>query len=350
VGPAFFKGTEHSITASKYYNILIGGNFFFPLGAVLSSFFLAQGKRWVVVWSALGAYGINFLLDIVLIFGIPAILLPIGALGAAWSTLSSKFTFCLILFLCFISRFNRDCYYTHCWKISFASIFRLIRICGPRSAGKAFAILIWTATTCLMIAKGGDYLSILSIGSTLTLFCSFLSESLIQALSVMMAHYMGSKNYTRLWKSLWYGIFFSLLATGCLAIPFLLFPDYILSFFFSLPPEGATSQFLKSTITWVWFWVFFNGLNAPLLACLLAARDTIYYMIVMSLTWITSWLPIYYCLYRLEWSPDKFWFILIFDQLIVLLLNTCRVYFISKSYRKNLYPKHTGQNLQTKLL
>ncbi len=329
---------------------MIGGNFFFPLGAVLSSFFLAQGKRWVVVWSALGAYGINFLLDIVLIFGIPAILLPIGALGAAWSTLSSKFTFCLILFLCFISRFNRDCYYTHCWKISFASIFRLIRICGPRSAGKAFAILIWTATTCLMIAKGGDYLSILSIGSTLTLFCSFLSESLIQALSVMMAHYMGSKNYTRLWKSLWYGIFFSLLATGCLAIPFLLFPDYILSFFFSLPPEGATSQFLKSTITWVWFWVFFNGLNAPLLACLLAARDTIYYMIVMSLTWITSWLPIYYCLYRLEWSPDKFWFILIFDQLIVLLLNTCRVYFISKSYRKNLYPKHTGQNLQTKLL
>ena len=256
-----------------------------------------------------------------------------GTLGAAWSTLISKFTFCLILFLCFISRFNRDCYYTHRWRVSFASLFRLIRICGPRSTGKAFAMLIGIATAYLMIAKGGDYLSILSIGSTITLFCSFLSESLIQSLSVMMARCIGSKNYTMVLKCLWSGIFFSLFVTGGLAIPFLLFPDYILSFF-SLSPEMAASPFVKSTITWVWFWVFFNCLNASLLSYLLAARDTLYYMIIMSLTWLTSWLPIYYCLYRLEWSPDKFWFILIFDQLGVLLLYAYRVYFIHKNIQE----------------
>jgi Na+-driven multidrug efflux pump len=141
--------------------------------------------------------------------------------------------------------------------------------------GKIFTLLIWTATAYLMIAKGGNNLSILSIGSTLILFCSFLSESLIQTLSVIMARYIGSRDYTLLLKCLWYGISFSLLVTGGLAIPFLMFPDYTLSFF-SLPPEIATSPFVKSTVTWVWFWVFFNGLNASLLSYLLAIRDTFY--------------------------------------------------------------------------
>jgi len=334
-GPLFFKGIEHSQTAFNYFNILIGGNFFFPLGAALSAFFLAQGKRWTVVWAALGAYGINVLLDLVLIFGLPTVLQPIGACGAAWSTLASKVAFCVILFLCFMSRFNREYYSTHRWRVSFASLFRLIRICGPLSAGKAFALLIWTATAYLMIAKGGDHLSILSIGSTLTLFCSFVSDSLFQTLGVVMARYLGSQNYTQLLRCLWRGIFFSLFVTGGLAIPFLLFPDYTISFF-SLSPEMAANPFIKLTVICVWFWIFFNGLNAALLSYLIAAQDTFYYMVIMSLTWLTSWLPIYFCLYRLELSPDTFWLILIFDQLIVTLLYAYRVYSIHKTFQLKL--------------
>jgi Na+-driven multidrug efflux pump len=53
--PIFFKGLEHSQIASRYFDVLISGNFFFPLGTVLSSFFLAQGKRWTVVWATMGA-------------------------------------------------------------------------------------------------------------------------------------------------------------------------------------------------------------------------------------------------------------------------------------------------------
>jgi MATE family multidrug resistance protein len=349
--PIFFQGTEQRGVANNYFQILISGNLLFPIGAVLSSFFLAQGKRWILVWVSLITYSVNLVLDLTLIFGIPMICSPMGALGAAWSTLISKLVFCSILFASFLSRINQDQYSTHEWRVSFSSILKLARVCVPRSLGKAFAILIWTATTYLMITKGGIYLSILSIGSTLTLFCSFLFESLIQSLSVIISRYLGSKEYSKLWKSWRFGLFFALFACGVLALPFLVFPDFILSFFFVELPVGAEGHFLRASIQWVWFWVFFCSVNAPFLAFILAAKDTVYYMIIMSLTWATSVLPIYIGLYLLKWSPDKFWCVLIFDQLIVFALNLWRVHSISKAYRQDTnqtvlvgHPQDEAQN------
>jgi MATE family multidrug resistance protein len=341
--PFFFKGTEHKDISSAYFQVLISGNFLFPLGAALSAFFLAQGKRWIVVWSSIGAYILNLALDLLLIFGIPSLFPPMGAQGAAWSGLIAKLAFCSILFFQFLAKPNRELYKTQLFQVTPSSLWNCIRVCTPRATGKAFAILIWTATTYLMIAKGGHYLSVLSIGTTLTLFCCFLSESLIQSLSVLISRYLGSKEYLKLWKICRYGLFFALAISSLLAIPLLIFPDFVLSFFFSELPSELERQFLRNTLYWIWFWVFFNSVNSPLLSFILAARDTVYYMIVMSLTWLTSWLPIYYCLYHLKWSPDKFWFILIFDQLIVLSLNAYRVYVISKPYRQNLHPNSSHQ-------
>jgi MATE family multidrug resistance protein len=342
--PIFFKGTEHQELAYRYFKVLIAGNFLFPLGTTLSAFFLAQGKRWWVVWSSIAAYAVNLLLDTIFIFGIPSLVSPMGALGAAWSSLLSKFVFCLILFLCFLSKTHQATYKTHAWRVSLLSLWDCLRLCTPRAIGKAFAILVWTATTYLMVKKGGPYLSVLSIGSTLTLFCYFVSESVVQSLSVTISRFLGSKEYANLWKAWQFGIVFALIVSAVLAIPFLLFPDVVLSFFFSELPSGVEQSFFRNTIYWVWFWVFFNSLNAPQLAFLLAARKTVYYMLIMSLTWITSLLPIYYCLYHLEWSPHTFWFILSLDQLIVLLVNAFRVYFLSKSYRGNFQQVNVSIN------
>lgn len=325
IDPLFFKGTEHRKIANDYFTILLFGNFLFPLGAVLSSFFLAQGKRGVIIWSSLGAFGVNFVLNLLLILGLFDVFSPLGSIGAAWSGLVAKSFFCIVLFLCFLNRFNRRRYHTFLWKMNFSSMLFCLRICTPRAIGKAFAILIWTATTYLMIKKEGNYLSVLSIGSTLILFCSFLSEGLVQSLSVIFSRYLGSKDFFTLWKSWRLGFFFAFLVCIFLAIPFLFFPNLILSLFFSELPQGMQKQLLQSTIKWIWFWVFFNSLNAPLLAFLLAAQDTVFYMILMSLTWLTSCLPIYYCLYHLDWTADKFWFVLVFDQLVVFALNSWRV-------------------------
>lgn len=330
--PLFFKGTEHKDIASSYFNILISGNFLFPLAATLSAFFLAQGKRWTVVWSSIGAYSVNLILDFILIFGVPSLIPAMGAQGAAWSGLIAKLVFCSILFLHFLSKGYREQYNTNLFQVSANSLWSCVRICTPRAAGKAFAILIWTATTYLMIAKGGSYLSVLSIGSTITLFCCFISESLVQSLSVLISRYLSSKELLKLWKVWKYGLFFALTISSLLAIPLLMFPNFTLSFFFTELPSDLDGHLLRNTLYWVWFWIFFNSLNSPFLAFLLAARDTTYYMIIMSLTWLTSCLPIYYCLYYLKWSPDKFWLILIIDQLVVLLLNITRVYILSRPY------------------
>ncbi len=333
VMPLFFNSTEYQEISNRYFKILIPGNFLFPVGAALSAFFLAQGKRWVVIWSSVGAYSLNLLLDLMLIFGTASLIPPMGAQGAAWSGLLAKLLFCGLLFVRFMSKENQAHFQTNLWRVTLGSMGNCLRVCTPRAIGKAFTIFIGAATTYLMIYKGGLYVSIFSIGSSLLFFCRFWAESLVQSLTVLFARYLGAKDYFKLWKGWRFGLYMACAFGAVLAIPMLLFPQYILSFFFLEIPTGLEGECLKSAIYWVWFWVFINCVNVPFLAFILATQDTFYYMIVMSLTWASGWLPAYYCLYYLEWSPDKFWFVLIFDQLAVFLLNIWRVYTRCQPYR-----------------
>ncbi len=331
IDPLMFKGTEQREIANGYFKILISGNILFPLGAVLSSFFLAQDKRWIIVWSVLGASGINILLNSILISGFPPICPPLGAIGAAWSSLVSKFVFCLILFSGFLSRLNQAQYHTWKWQVTLSSLWECFRICTPRATGRAFNLLVWTAITSVMTTKGGHYLSVFSIGATLALFSTFLSESLIQSLSIVISRYLASKEYSKLWKRWRLGVFFALFVAAVLAIPFLVFPKATLSLFFSeIPPH--IESLLQLTLCWIWCWVLLNGLNAPFFALLLAVKDTFYYMVLMSLTWVTSFLPIYYGFHHLQWEPHAFWLVLVIDHAIILSLNTWRVYSLRNTF------------------
>jgi MATE family multidrug resistance protein len=327
----FFRGATGEASATIYFYLLLGINFLYPLGAALSSFYLVQGETNFIMRSTLIAYGLNLILDFILIFGIPHVLPSLGVLGAALSIVISRLVFCGILFIYFLKQPNREQYRTNQWKIDFSKIRHYIRVCSPRAIGRGLTLLAWALTSHFMAIQGGDYLLVLSIGGTVVLFCYFFADSLIQALTLIFSRYIGAQEYQKIWKSWRAGLLLVGVVNGGLSIPFLFFPDFTLSFFFAELPIGPLREYLRLSLCWIWGWVLCNSLAGLFLPFLLAIEDTYFYMTVMLLTLITSTLPVYFFINHLNWAPDKFWLILMVEHFIILCFYSLRVHWIQRS-------------------
>jgi MATE family multidrug resistance protein len=326
----FFKGSVGEVPATIYFNMLLGFNFLFPIGAALTAFYLVLGQGYFIFRATFIAYAMNVGLDLALIFGIPGLIPPLGILGLSWSIVFGRLLFCGILVVYFLKQSNRQIYQTAQWKIDFPKIFHYFRVCAPRAAGRILTLLTWAFTSNLMVIKGGDYLVVLSIGGTIVLFCYFFTDSLIQALTMVLSRYLGANQPQEMGRSWRAGLLLSLSVIGALSVPFLIFPDFILSFFFPELPMGLLLEYLRWSLYWIWGWIFVNGLAGLFLSIVLAMQNTSFYLTVMSLSLLTSALPVYYFINRLNWAPDKFWMILMIEQSIVLILYASRVYWLRR--------------------
>jgi len=70
VAPTVFKGSAVQVEAKAYFDILMKGNFLFPLGAALSAYFIGKGKVRIIVLATVFSHGLNIGLDYFFIFGI----------------------------------------------------------------------------------------------------------------------------------------------------------------------------------------------------------------------------------------------------------------------------------------
>ena len=86
------------VLAIQYLQIILPLNFTFVLGVVLSSFFVAIGRRWIVLGVTLISHLANIVLNYLLIFGIKGVISPLGIKGAAIGTAVAQVLFCIILF------------------------------------------------------------------------------------------------------------------------------------------------------------------------------------------------------------------------------------------------------------
>jgi MATE family multidrug resistance protein len=319
--------------ALGYFITLMSINFLFPLGAALSAFYLALGKTSFILRRNLAAYSLSVILAPVFIFGIPHLLTPLGALGAAISVAVGRLVFCASLFFNFIHSPWSETYGTRQWKIDFSKIKSYSRIGIPRALGRGLTLLVWGMTSHFMAMKGGDYLVVLSIGGTVILFCYFFADSLIQSLTVIFSRCLGTKQYQEISKSWRAGLIAVAVLAGMLSIPLLTFPDFVLSFFFADLPTGPLREYLRLTLYWVWGWVLFSNLAGVSLSFLLAMKDTFYYMAVMFMTLLTSALPVYFFINHLGCDPDKFWMILMLEYFLIFCFYTCRAYWLRRTLK-----------------
>lgn len=334
--PSFFEGSIIKESGLSYFNVLLFANFLFPLGTALSCFYIGQGKIKIILLATFITHTVNILLDFALIFGIEGIIPPFGATGAAISMAFSQALFCFILFIFFLKKKEREAFGSGNYQFKWDAFWNCTRMGFPRALARIFTLTAWAAIVHIMTFKGGDYLMILSIGGTLIFLFSFINDGMLQGMITIASTLIGSKNYAGIWKMIRSSFLFLITSTLFLSIPYLLFPEFTLSFFALEPMDENTLILLKRSFFWLWIFFFCYGFSAIGLSLITASQDMTFYLSIIGFVWLTSYVPAYFAMNVWNWPADYLWLIMAFDSLI---FGTIFLWRASKEKWKSLtYP------------
>ncbi|MBI2742651.1 MAG: polysaccharide biosynthesis C-terminal domain-containing protein [Chlamydiales bacterium] len=314
-GPFFLGGTSIETPALTYFQCLMFVNFLFPLGAALASFYIAEGKTKALFLATISAQIINVALDYLLIFGVEGVLPPQGILGAAIATGIAQGSFCTVLFIIFLQKRHREKYGTDKYSFRWKPFWHYVQVGIPRAISRIIILTAWAATVRLVTLKSGDFLVVLSVGGTLFLLFAFINEGMAQAIMTIASRLIGAREYITIQKLRRSAFALLALFMSVLTIPFLLFPQLLLSFFFTDTPSPETLALLQRSCLWIWVLLLCNGINAIGFSLISAACNTVFHMMASCLVWLTSYLPVYLAFQLGNWSPDLFWLIIAFDAL-----------------------------------
>lgn len=324
VAPFFFEGTSVADYAKTYFSTFMLMNFLFPLGTTLSSYFMGRGQMKIIFITTFLAHGMNIGLDYIFIFGIEGYFPSLGVFGAALASVISQCIFCIVLLMNFLRKEDREVFRTDRFQFNWDNFWGLLRVGLPRAIARVIMLTAWVCISRLMTIKGGDYLLVLSVGGSLILLFTFINDGMLQGMITVASNIMGCKDYSKIWKLVRSGSIFLVITSSILAIPYLVFPDFTLSFFFTDPPSPESHQILKNSCIWLWVFFFCYGVNTIGHSLITASRDVTFYMFSILFVWATSYLPVYVAIELFHLTPDKLWLIMAFDSLVFGLLFLAR--------------------------
>ncbi len=307
VGPRFFAGTSVAEPGLAYFRILMCANFLFPLGASLFSFYLGRGRMNVVIISAFIGFLLNIAIDVALIFGIRGFWGPMGAMGSAIAVIVTQAVLCIVLFIDFLKKEHRQTYGIHFWQFDWSLLKQTLKVAVPRSATSFILLSTWAACVQIMMRKGGDYMAVITFGSSIFLLTDILAQGLAQAMMTSGAYTIGTKNWSCLRNTVRSGYLAALLLGTILAIPLVCFPQFPIAVFFKGEISSSLRQLLNLSCACLWVNVLAQALSSIGSGVLLASRDALFLMMFhLAIGWGIIYFPPYIGIEVLGWPPYAF--------------------------------------------
>lgn len=309
----YFRGTEIETTVLPYFYLLTSLNFLFPLGASLSCFFLGQGKTRFVLFATLGDQLIKVSLSYLLIFGVGSWIQPLGILGGAIANLSSQGLLCLLFFFTFIRKKNRETYHSHKWKLDPSIFWDSIRPGVFRALNRAFAYASWGLIAHLMAARGGNFLLILSLGGSLTLFLPFLSDAISQSQTIVVSQLAGANQFPLFSKITRASLTLVCSCIALVGIPLVGFSS--LTFNLLFPHISLDVSSIRNLLFGVWLWFASFTLVAIPMSFIFAFRDMKFHFYIGCIFWPIDYVLMYFFIEKLQIQPSLFWIALALVQM-----------------------------------
>ena len=311
----YFKGTVIEDTGPQYFNILVLGNFLFPLTTALASFYLGRGRTLLVTLCLIAGYVFNLILCWILVFGIKGFIPSQGIRGGALAKCFSMGLLALIFFAFFLNRKNRQIYGTGSFMLSISALWFYVRPGTMRAFFYLWVRFSWAVISYMIIKKGDLYLDVLAIGGTVIGFFVFIYRGTYQAILTVASNLLGAKKYGEIWKLSRTLILYTSILGIILAIPLLLYPQLLTHFFDSASREIFEKTF-KMINHWVWLYLVLLIMQMGLFGIVMAKQDLKMQLCASLITTLTSLFPVYLATQVLNWQPDKLWMIMALENAI----------------------------------
>jgi multidrug resistance protein, MATE family len=307
-GNYFLAHTSIQEIARPYFYFLSCINFIYPLGTALSCFYLGRGKTRLVLFTSVGSQILKIALAIPLILGYGSWIPSFGLLGGAISTLLAQGGYCIVLFAAFFKAANREKFASNIWKFQPKFFWECIKPGILRAANRILNVTCWASIAQLMVAKGGDYLIILSIGGALSLFLPFLGDAICQTQTIIVSQMIGAKKYDLLGKALFSGILLSVIFILIISIILVGFSSFIFDHLFT--NVTLNSVMVQRVFLGVWLSFAFYTFGYVGISYILAFKDMKFSLFMGAFNWVNGYLLMYIALEKIEIGPDWFWLVL----------------------------------------
>ena len=304
--PFLFKAEAIAEEGSAYFRVMMAGNFLFPLAAAFSSCFIGLGKTRVVAVASFGAQVMNIGLNYLLIFGMFPGLPPLGAKGAALGTVIAQGTLVLALFGIFLR--EESGFRTREFWIRWPLFKELFFVGLPRAFSRALSMAGWNLSVLLVSGLHGDYLLVLSVGSSIWLVYFPIMQAVEQVISSQVAFYHGKKAFGTIWRS-FFSCFWVIFGFFCLFGALLLFFfDPFLSFFIPSDLSSESLHFIKLAMLWLWIFFLFEGVNYVSGGVSRGLGLTWFNLVVgIIISFPVNFFPFYLAFQVWHLDPDKVW-------------------------------------------
>tara|TARA_R110000868_G_scaffold410505_4_gene698891 strand:- start:140686 stop:142050 length:1365 start_codon:yes stop_codon:yes gene_type:complete len=299
---------EYQVAAQSYYSLMMYSIPLMGMVAALSGFFIGRGKLKLVLLSTIVINVINLTLDIVLIFGIPHYLSPMGATGAAISALISLSLQVICLFWIFLSRENRKKYHTGHYYFHKQSFINMLKVGSPIAAGHAGEMFGWLVLIKIFANDNPESFTIISIGSTLYLVFAFFIDGLYRALSTIIGHQITAGYLHSLHKTLRNAMIALFAMLMLIAIPFIIKPNIVFSLFNLSKHLDYWHHNLSISLVFIWVYFMLSGIFWVFASLLTAKHDTKFMMAVNTIgMWLLTIAPIYLLVKYATLSTTLIW-------------------------------------------
>ncbi|MES2212553.1 MAG: MATE family efflux transporter [Pseudomonadota bacterium] len=305
----------------------------------LAGFFIAQGKTRMVMYAAVLSNVLNIVLDFMLIFGVPALMIPeMGVHGAAIATVIAQSLNVAILFWCFLSAEMREKYGTGnvVWRPEV--IKECLRVGVPTSVSHTLELLALSVQLHLLAHMGDDYVTVMTIGHTVYILLSFFTEGIQKGGMAIISNLIGAQAYKLISKCLLATMRLHLCIVCLAAIPLVIFPEQTLSLlvdFGEVPASPHLKEYLRYALILIWCYFLIDGLVWALWSVFTAAGDTIAAMFMnIPCIWLCTIVPIQYFVIEQQGSPHLIWLINLFYTTV--LFGIYLLYYCCGRWRTHL--------------
>lgn len=303
-----------------YFKILM---FMTPICGIyysLSSFFVAIGKGFWITFSTIIANVINFIVDIILVFGLFGFDNFKGAEGAAIGTVIANLTNTGILFSLFLRKNVREKYDTLNFKLRIKKLKEYLHMGFVGGIGHIFEMFAWSIVYYLLASLGKEIALIQSIAVSVNLFIAFIVSGLEKGIMAVTSNLLGAGLQSQIQTLLRKGFLIHFLFASIFAMIVCFFPELILNNFikFQVSEELIARAILVLKLVLIYFFV--DGMVWVVAGVIEAGGDINYTMItIASCLWTIVTIPSY-ILYKLNMLQIEITWLLLFTAVVSIFL------------------------------
>jgi MATE family multidrug resistance protein len=282
-GPSLFAFVGHEPAVMKleavYFSILCFGAPVGLAGSAVSGFFTSTHRTGIILTAQISGAIVNFLLDLVLIFGLAGF--PrLGIAGAALATVAGQAAITLVLLTFFFLPSVSNTYRTWQSRKFVPELFlRLIRFGFPNGIRMCIEMTGWTAFLFYVGRIGIVEMTATNIAWRINGISFFPVIGLGIAVGILVGNAQGRRDFAESARVTRMGVIMSEVWMAAGAMVFLLFPKHLFMLFYD--PNVMAPEFLDSYLSMsvvllrlVALYCVVDSFNFVILGALQAAGDT----------------------------------------------------------------------------